>query len=308
MAAIASKAPPVAVRRGRLEVPFHVFLFGVEGVGKSSFAAGAPDPFFVSFEGGTAHLDVERGEPRTWQEAIALVRWAGAEKYRTIVLDTVNWLESLCHAHVCAEQKWSSIEDPGYGKGYVAALNAWREMLADLERIWQGGKNIILLAHAERKVFTNPEGGAWDRYEVAMHAKSAGLLKQWADAVLFAIHETTTKKEGQRTVGISTGAHVMHTAWSAAWDAKNRLNLPAELPLSWRAFADAAAANGPERARALKEQIAAGVEAIGDAAVTKKVTAYVADAKGDVNKLAEIANAVAVKLAEVQGNKENGNG
>lgn len=296
--------PLAAIRRGKLTLPHRLVMMGVEGVGKSTFAAGAPNPIFLTADAGTAHLDIARlPEPRTWGEAIDAIRALQSEPhdFKTFVVDSVTWLEPLLHAKVCADNKWSSIEDPGYGKGYLAALEHWRVLVSELEQLWsRRAMNVILLAHCTVKLFKNPEGEDFERYQMSLNEKAAGLIRQWSDAVLFARHEAFAKRDAatKRVRGYSTGARVIHTTWSAAFDAKNRFNLPEEIPLSWAAFDEAVRANGPERANALRQQIEAQLAELGDETVTAKARAYVAEAAENVTLLAEVANAVAMKLAE----------
>jgi hypothetical protein len=135
---------------------------------------------------------------------------------------------------LCAGVK--NIEDVGFGKGYNAALDRWRDMLSRLDTLRdRRGMNVILLAHSWIKTFRNPEGDDFDRYELKLHAKTSGLIKEWSDAVLFAAYETLTATDkSKRTRGISTGARIVHTERRAAFDAKNRFELPAELPASVR--------------------------------------------------------------------------
>ncbi len=57
--------------KGRRAKPIRTLLYGVEGIGKSTFAANAPSPIFVGAEDGTDHLDVTRFPmPETWQEVL----------------------------------------------------------------------------------------------------------------------------------------------------------------------------------------------------------------------------------------------
>ncbi len=53
-----------AITRGRVQAPLRVLCYGVEGVGKSTLGADAPDPVFLGTEDGTAHLDVARFRSR----------------------------------------------------------------------------------------------------------------------------------------------------------------------------------------------------------------------------------------------------
>src|SRR5450631_831960 len=82
------------IRKGKLEVPVRALVHGVEGVGKSSLAAGAPSPIFLGADNGTAQLDIERlPEPQTWEDVLAAVRLLQDEshEYRTLVIDPLNW-------------------------------------------------------------------------------------------------------------------------------------------------------------------------------------------------------------------------
>ena len=44
--------------------------------------------------------------------------------FRTVVVDSLDWLEPLVWEHTARTNGWKNIEQPGYGKGYVAALTS----------------------------------------------------------------------------------------------------------------------------------------------------------------------------------------
>lgn len=160
--------------------------------------------------------------------------------------------------------------------------------------------NIVLLAHSTVKQFKNPEGEDYDRYQVAMNDKAAGVWKQWCDVVLFAKHETATVKDAKtkRARGISTGAREMFTCWNAAYDAKNRHNLPEKMPLSWAEFHEAAlrgrASETDQKVQAeeVRHRIDALLTEYGDDAFKAKALPLVATAKDDVSRLRDIENRV----------------
>ena len=58
------------VTRGKVVRPWRGLLYGVEGVGKSTFAAATPNPVFIGAEDGTDHLDIARFDPppRKWED------------------------------------------------------------------------------------------------------------------------------------------------------------------------------------------------------------------------------------------------
>lgn len=291
-----------SVRRGILDTPVRVLIYGAEKVGKSTFAAGSPKPIFLGAENGTERLDVERLQPSTWTEAIDWIDELAVEKhdYRTLVVDPINWLEPMCWAAVVGDSG-GSIEEfsGGFGKGYNAAVGLWRVFVIGLERCWRRGMNVVIVAHSQVKNFQNPEGPAYDKYELAMNVKAAGIFKQWVDAVLFCRLETFTKldKDSKKAKGYSTGARVIHTSPCAAFDAGARWKLPEELPLSWDDFFGAVEAEG-HRAAELVAQIAKLTEELGDTDVTKFSASFTEKNKNNSDKLAELVNRLGMKIED----------
>jgi hypothetical protein len=257
-----------AVSSGPVERPFAVVVYGPEGVGKSSFAAGAPKPIFIGTEDGTGALDVARfPSPESWQDILdAVDELTQVEHdYRTLVIDSIDWAEPLAWAEVCRAGGKPDIESFGYGKGYVAAVELWRGLLARLEQLRAKRKmNVVLVAHAQIKKLQNPEGEDFDRYTIKLHEKSSGPLKEWADAMLFASFEVLTREDDNKKIkGVETGRRILRTVRHAAYDAKSRHGIPAELPLEWEAF-DAAVRESMrvgEDVKALLEKVAPEVKA-----------------------------------------------
>ncbi len=295
------------VTRGRKQQPFRVTLFGPEGIGKTTFGAGAPNPIFLGAEDGSGQLDVARlPQPKTWgdvEHALHLLA-SEAHAYKTLVVDTLDWLEPLNWAFICERDRKSDIEDYGYGKGYQAALDEWRRFLAALERLRAKQMHVVLLAHAWLKAFKNPEGPDFDRYELKLNLKAGGLLKEWSDAVLFANYETYAVKEDAtkeakktRVRGVSTGARLLFAERTAAYDAKNRYGLPASMPLSWESFETAAVAGQPADPKVLTEEIQRKAADLG-AEEKKKVLAAIGRANGDAVKLSQLNNYTNSRLAE----------
>lgn len=303
------------VTKGREKRPHRVVLYGPEGIGKSTFGAGAPKPIFLPVEEGTAHLDVARfPKPETWRDVLEAVRTLATEthEYQTLVIDTLDAVEPLIWRHMIDRDKYADskgkvklrdIEDYGYGKGYNKALDDWRVLLRELQNLTAKGMHLVLLAHSQVKAFKNPAGDDYDRYELKLNAKASGLLKEWADSVLFANYETYAKKDDRtkRVRGIDTGARLIFTERRAAYDAKHRGNLPESLPLSWSDFA----------AESSKEidPVALGAEILRKAAelgeeTAKVVAATVEKANGNVESLVQINNRVNTRLAEKAAQEE----
>ena len=250
-----------SITSGRVAAPIKTTVYGPAGVGKTTFASGAPSPVFIPVEEGTNALDVQRfPQPETFQDVLDAVTELGSSehKHKTLVIDTLDALEPLIWAHVCKSGGKASIEDFGYGKGYVAALEQWRILLSYLERLRaKKTMNVVLIAHAQIKKFQNPEAADYDRWELKLAGKGAsGLVTEWSDALLFATHEVVAATDkNERTRGVSTGERIARTVHGAAFEAKNRYSLPDPMPLSWASYREALKAyHAAPAADAAKEQ------------------------------------------------------
>lgn len=234
------------VQRGRVAAPRRTLLYGTHGIGKSTFGAMAASPIFVQTEDGLGGIDCERFPLAAgYGDVLAALGalYAEPHEYRTLVLDSLDWLERLIWADVCAKRGVESIEDIGYGKGYVFALTNWREILAGLDALRnERGMEIVLIAHAQIERFANPETDTYDRYSPRLQKLASALVQEWCDEVLFATYRIHTKvtNEGfdrKRVQGVGTGERILRTTERPAHVAKNRLGLPEEIPLDYRIYA-----------------------------------------------------------------------
>ena len=301
----AAARPPLtlaSVRRGRIDTPVRTLLYGVEGIGKTTFAASAPRPIFVAPEDGAGLLDIERFAPEDWtqlREVVALLTRESHE-YGALVLDTLDWIEPLLWRYICDRDGKKDVEDYGYGKGYVAAVDEWRVLVNDLERLRAAKRmQIVLLAHSWIKPFKNPEGDDFDRYELKIHNKAAGLLKEWSDVVLFANYETFAAKDAKtkRVRGVSTGARLCYATRTAAYDAKNRYSLPEFFPLDWGEYEAALTAHQTADTDALVAEITRKAAELGGA-IQAQTTDILQTHAGDSAMLEKLNNRLNAKLAE----------
>ena len=236
-----------SITKGREAQPPRIMIYGSEGVGKSTFAALAPNPVFVQTEDGLSEIDCSKFPlAKSFDDVVLQLQAVRDEQhdYGTVVIDSLDWLERLVWDRVCADYGVKSIEkaDGGYGKGYVHALTYWRQIVSILNDIRsKRGMAVILIAHAAVERFEDPEHAAYDRYTPRIHKKACSLICEWVDAVLFASRrlrvDSTTGKAAP--VGADGGERIIRTNGSPACIAKNRFGLPTELPLSWAAFVEA---------------------------------------------------------------------
>lgn len=246
---------------GQRTLPPRLAIHGDGGIGKTTFGAGAPSPIFVPTEEGADEVGCARFPlAETFADFKANLRDVikeGAERgHGAVVIDSADWLERLIHADVAKEAGVKSVETIGYGRGYIAAADKMRDVLAQLDECRSQGLAIVVICHSQIVRFDSPETEPYDRWTLKMHKSATALLVEWADVVGFATMETRVKttevgfnKEIRR--GATTGKRVLRLDNAPAYVAKNRYGLPATIPLEWQAFVDAM------EKRAVKGSIAA---------------------------------------------------
>src|SRR5690625_6994671 len=104
---------------GKLEKAKKVVLYGPEGIGKSTFASQFPSPIFIDTEGSTTELDVDRTpKPSSWQMLLQQIDWVMQQngRFKTLVIDTIDWAEMQCTQSVCAKHGKNRSEERRVGK------------------------------------------------------------------------------------------------------------------------------------------------------------------------------------------------
>ncbi|MCE9635775.1 MAG: ATP-binding protein [Planctomycetes bacterium] len=300
--------------------PEKLFLYGIEGVGKSSFAAAAPNPVFLAAEDGIRNLvpvPESFPTPETFQDVLDAVAEleTGQHSYQTLVVDTIDAVDALIRDQVCRRNGWSPEDFDAYGRGLKVTPDEHRRLIAALDRLAAiRGMNVIVLAHARTKTFKNPAGADYLRYEPNLAGEmSPALWKYWAEAVLFATHEAFVQvaKSGsedpalKRGKGVSTGRRVLYTEWNAAYDAKNRYGLPSELPLDFAEYAAARERGHPASPDALRTEVLSLVEELRPTPETRAAIGVKLAACGEsARDLARLVNLLREKVT----NKGNDTG
>lgn len=246
------------VQRGRISKPPRVLLYGVEGIGKSTFGSLAPKPIYIQTEDGLDEIDCDKFPlATTYNDVVGALTELRAEPhdYESVVIDSLDWLERLVWDKLCAENGVNSIEkvDGGYSKGYTHALTYWREIIDQLNVLRNvRGMVVLLIAHSKVERFEDPESSPYDRYSPRLHKHAAALISEWCDAVLFATRRIRTQSEDagfnrKRTIahaiGKDGGERILRCVGGPTCVAKNRYGITEELPLSWPAFIQALSNN-----------------------------------------------------------------
>ena len=238
-----------SVTKSTRKLPNRAILFAGEGWGKTSFAAQAPRAVFIMTRGEDGLLKLmENGiVPPTAHFPECVNDWLDLKTclhelivkphdHRMLVIDTVNGADRLCHEHVCQKMYGGDWGEKGFmcfSKGYEVSMPDWLEFLQLLDRVRDKGMSILLLSHASVERYPNPEGPDYDRFQPALNRKHTwSATAKWLDLILYGCLETFVEKENKIAAkGKATGGvtRLIKTEASAAYVAKNRHNLPAEI-------------------------------------------------------------------------------
>lgn len=238
------------------EKPIRAVIHGDHGVGKSTFCSQAPNPIFLRTEDGLAGIDTNAlpvcSDLETFMNQLAAIE-QGRHDFKSLVVDSADWLERLIHEYVCKQHNVKTVEAAagGYGKGYQEALNYWREILNTLDRISANrGMVILLICHSKLVTVADPEFEDYDKYKLKLHTPKSGngsqdVLLEWADLVGFAKIRYSVgggevvKSEVKKFKGNVASDRVLCVTETPAYVAKNRYRLTNEIPLSYQSLIDA---------------------------------------------------------------------
>lgn len=241
---------------GKQDKSFLAVLYGAGGVGKSTLCSAAQSPYFLDIEGGIFHIDTPKsGEVISSPETLldymtALIN--EKHDYRTIIVDSLSALEPLLVQSVFKKftrdngQRAKSIEDFGYGKGYVHLLSVWQGFVGMLKRMNTKGLNVILIGHQKIASFESSSGNSYKYYTVNLYDADKNsvlrLVTEQADFVGFMSFESPLvdsqgtnhfqptpsagkKIKPKKFAPTVTQLRVIHTEGTMAFYAKSRFDL-----------------------------------------------------------------------------------
>jgi hypothetical protein len=223
-----------------------IIIYGPSGIGKSTFGASAPNPIFIVTEDGLGDIEVPRlpkeGTAPDFNYVLDCLSALATEDhdYKTVVIDSLDWLEPLIWDATCKRLKVDSIESPGYGRGYVETTNAeWKDFFDAITYLRDTkNMNIIMIAHSAIVKIEDPIHPAYDKSTLKLHKRAAAKAEEYADIIGFCALRTliTSEKEGfnnTRNRAVSTGERIMYLSPTAGFVAKNRFKTPDVIPLDW---------------------------------------------------------------------------
>jgi hypothetical protein len=216
--------------------PPKLLLYGVDGVGKTSLAAEFPNPIYLPTEGETPPSDVDIQTPGTIESFDSLLDVFGEllsndHEFGTVIVDSLDGMESLVWAATCRRLGINSIEEAGYGKGYIEADTEWKEYLSAVSALARSGLFVVQLAHPEIVRFDSPTTDPYSRYTIKLHKRANALVREQSDIVAFMNYRISLKTADagfNKKVTHAEGGNerLVHLSEKAGFVAKNRFSMP----------------------------------------------------------------------------------
>ena len=231
-----------SIKRNSIERAPFIVIHGPPGAGKTTFAAGAEKPIFIRAEDGLGALDVDAFPvANSYQDIIDSLAalFEDGHGYKTVVIDSLSALEPMIWARVAADAGVKNLEDIGFGKGYMYAMDYWQDITNACKGLAKRGITPILIAHSEIRKHDAPDADPYDRYQIKLHKRAFALMIEQADVIGFAHVPVHVKKsEESRNKAVRKGSHQLQITDSPAVVAKNRYNMPENVALDWDTFAE----------------------------------------------------------------------
>lgn len=221
-----------------------IVLYGSAGIGKTTLGATFPDPIFVQTEDGLGKIEVDHFPlAKNYNDVIAALDALIKEdhEFKTVVVDSVDWLEMMINAHTCQTHGKRTIEEFGYGKGYVEALVFWREYIERLNTL-RNSKGMIVcqLAHARQVEVKPPNMEPYHQWQIKLHKHANALVKEHCDLMGYCDSDTTIIKSesagGKAFNKVRAEGRYIFCDKSPERDTKNRYGIETKVPMEWSAL------------------------------------------------------------------------
>lgn len=169
---------------------YAVFIYGMEGIGKTSLSARFPDAIHFMFEPGHRSSSVYAVEPENWEqveEYVDLLSKDTTNKFKNVIFDTVDLVFDMLVDHICNEFDIDALKDIGFGDGYRMARTRFLKLLSKIDKRY----GIVLLSHAKEP---SDDGDGSRITSTAMKTCRSTLAKWCAITGYYYIDESGARK------------------------------------------------------------------------------------------------------------------
>lgn len=201
-----------------------MLIYGRPKIGKSTLASNFEDALFIATEAGLNHLEVFRVNVNSWEKFLEVCADLGkTDRFKTIVIDTVDNLVSYCTEYVCNREKINHPSEYDYGKGWSMVHQEFKRVLSKVTKL---GRGVVFIGHSKaEEVKTKTK--SYTHETITVTGENRREILNMCDLILFVDKESDGDEERR----------VIRTKPSLYYEAGDRTGLlPDVLPLSYEAI------------------------------------------------------------------------
>lgn len=217
------------IQKGTKKMPRKVIIYGPPKLGKSTLAGSAKNALLIPTEDRVAHIDCDKSPVMSSYGAIMEVFDSLLNEnhvYKTIVIDTADWLEPLIHEAVVEKlnqdsaKKIKSITDDhsketAFARGLkYHAVEGWKKFLSNCDVLRDNNMNVVVLAHSQIIKVDPPDSDSYDKHVMKIDKHSLAVLEEWADVIGFYDKQVFVKNDddGLKKKGkaVSSNKRLLH--------------------------------------------------------------------------------------------------
>lgn len=165
------------------------FIYGPQKIGKTTFASKMPDYLILAFERGyNALAGAMKIDMTTWGEMKQVVRELKKpevkEKYKSIIIDTVDIAADACQKYICNQLGIENIGDGGW------TTNGWAKYKKEFEETFrtltQLGYAVVFISHDKEKTIKLPNIPEYQQITSTMQSSALAIVENMCDIIGYA--------------------------------------------------------------------------------------------------------------------------
>ena len=177
-----------------------IFIYGKPKTGKTTFATRRSDTILLAFEPGYHALPgVIAQDVNTWGELKQIAREFKKpevkERYRTIVIDTVDIASELCQKYICNQLGLENMGDGGW------TTNSWSKYKREFEELFRSltmmGYAVIFISHMKEGSYKDKSGKEHTFIRPSTQTSALAIIENMADIYGFAHTELNSVNESE---------------------------------------------------------------------------------------------------------------